>query len=224
MIGHDDVRTALRTRIDVASAFVAASTGSTTLSATTTGYARAAGSFLTDGFRDGMELLAAGFTDPANNGTKVITAVSATTIDCDGCAVEGAAAARSLLVGPPSSRAWENEKFDPVAGVPYMGEALLGGPATAPGLLPGGWLENDPSYALQFFAPAESGRGALDRYTDAALRCFYPGLGMPLPTGEVLRVRGRPAPFKGVYTQAKAGFTLLSVTVPLWVYSLIPTT
>jgi len=58
-------------------------TGSTSLSATSTGFARATGSFLADGFVVGQSVIASGFaaetpTTTSNNGTAVVTAVSAT--------------------------------------------------------------------------------------------------------------------------------------------------
>jgi Domain of unknown function (DUF4397) len=58
----------------------APTTGSTSLSATATGYARAAGSFLTNGFKIGQQITASGFTNAANNGRSTITAVTATTL------------------------------------------------------------------------------------------------------------------------------------------------
>ena len=58
----------------------APTTGSTSLSATATGYERAAGSFLTSGFKVGQQITASGFTTAANNGRSTITAVTATTL------------------------------------------------------------------------------------------------------------------------------------------------
>ena len=82
-------------------------TGLITMSGTSTGYARATGSFLADGFLVGMSIAGAGFAAASgNNGTPrssraalpntVITAVSALTITCPGCSVDAAAAGRSL--------------------------------------------------------------------------------------------------------------------------------
>ncbi len=53
-------------------------TGSTSLSATATGYSRAAGSFITNGFVVGQQITASGFATAENNGRSVITAVTAT--------------------------------------------------------------------------------------------------------------------------------------------------
>jgi hypothetical protein len=75
-------------------------TGSQTLSATATGYARATGSFVTNGFAIGDEITASGFATAANNGRSVVTAVTATTIDVTktgGTVAEAAATARTLI-------------------------------------------------------------------------------------------------------------------------------
>jgi hypothetical protein len=61
------------------SAFVF-TTGTATLQATATGYTRASGSFITDGFLVGLPITASGFANPANNGSSVITAVTATAL------------------------------------------------------------------------------------------------------------------------------------------------
>jgi hypothetical protein len=78
-----------------------ATTGATSLSATATGYARAAGSFVTNGFRVGQTITASGFTNAANNGRAVITAVTATalTVTKTGGTVAEAAAANRTITG-----------------------------------------------------------------------------------------------------------------------------
>jgi len=57
-----------------------ATTGTTTIDATATGYARGAGSFLTDGFLVGQFITASGFTVLGYNGGSIVTAVDALTI------------------------------------------------------------------------------------------------------------------------------------------------
>jgi hypothetical protein len=59
-------------------ALEAGTTGATELAATTTGYRRNVGSFITDGFIVGQTISASGFTDPQNNGNSVIDAVTDT--------------------------------------------------------------------------------------------------------------------------------------------------
>ncbi len=79
-------------------------TGATSLSATATGYARAAGSFITNGFVPGMQINATGFANAANNGLSTITAVTATTLTvtkAGGTVAEAAGANRTLVTSPP---------------------------------------------------------------------------------------------------------------------------
>ena len=58
-----------------------ADTGVTTIDATATGYSRAAGSFLTDGFAVGQTVTASGYTGSGFNGKSIVTAVTALTMD-----------------------------------------------------------------------------------------------------------------------------------------------
>ncbi len=77
-----------------------ATTGSVSLSATATGYARATGSFVTDGFAVGQQITASGFTNSANNGSSVVSAVTATALSVTKnpvTATEAAAAARVVV-------------------------------------------------------------------------------------------------------------------------------
>jgi hypothetical protein len=53
------------------------------LSATAGGYTRNSGSFIAEGFIVGQDIVAAGFSNAANNGTSEITAVTATTLTVD---------------------------------------------------------------------------------------------------------------------------------------------
>lgn len=65
----------------LASTWVAVTTGTTTLDATAPStFSRAAGSFVTDGFRPGDYITSAGFTNAANNGSFLIVTVAALTI------------------------------------------------------------------------------------------------------------------------------------------------
>lgn len=55
-------------------------TRSTALSVATLQFTRAAGSFITDGFRQGMTIVSTGFTNAGNNTTKIISSLTATAI------------------------------------------------------------------------------------------------------------------------------------------------
>lgn len=58
-----------------------ADTGVTTISATATGFSRASGSFLTDGFAVGQTVVSTGFAGSGFNGKSIVTSVSALTMD-----------------------------------------------------------------------------------------------------------------------------------------------
>lgn len=67
-------------------------------------YTRAAGSFIADGFAVGMQVAGIGFTSDNNNGTSVITALSATVMTvtaANGLVVEGAASRTVRSLNPP---------------------------------------------------------------------------------------------------------------------------
>jgi hypothetical protein len=79
-------------------------TGAQSLSATATGYARASGSFITNGFVVGMQVNATGFTNAANNGLSTVTAVTATALTVTktgGTVVEAAGPGRTITASPP---------------------------------------------------------------------------------------------------------------------------
>ena len=125
MIDHKLIKRALRTQL---ATLEVATTGSTTLGATGTTFTRLAGSFITDGFQPGMEVTGS-MEKAANNVAAAIVSVAALSMKVNRTLVtEAAAAGKTLTVGLPSYRAWENEELDPTLGVPYVEEQYLPGP------------------------------------------------------------------------------------------------
>lgn len=209
MIDNVAYQMALRQRLATLSV---ATTGAISLSATATGYARTTGSFLTDGFGRGMEIVPAGF---ATNVARIITGVSALTITVSGAvAVEAAAGGRSLTAGLPSMQAWENRAFQPTAGVPWVREEYLPGPTAQVTLGPLGELEALPQYAVYVSVAAETGL-TVSRYADALMRLFAPRTAISLANGDVLRVRSDTGPYAGQLQQSQPGFAVKPVTFPL---------
>lgn len=202
-----------------------------TYSATATGYARAAGSFLTDGFEVGQEIIGVGWTAGANNAAKLITAVDALTITTAGytgdvgrrtlsgagTTVE-AAASRTLRCVLPADVEWENGDIVPGAGVPWWREEYKMSPGGRTiGLGDGAMLNYDIDYFLTIFLPSKIGRRAADRYGDALLELFKPSQVVTL-TGSDLRVKALTTPWVGQFLQSVAptpGFLVVPVTVPL---------
>jgi hypothetical protein len=211
VIDHTMLQLALRAKLLTLSV---ATTGSTTLAATTTGYSRTAGSFYADFFWPGMELATSGF---ASNGTRVITQVTPTTITVAGSLTpEVAAAGRTLTVGLPSNRAWENVTYQPITGVPYIEEQYIPGPAAMVNDGYAGLLELRPMYSPRVYVPLDTGISADGRYADAITRLFLPGTTLPLATGDQFVVRGDVAPMRGQRApSATPGWSCIPVTIPL---------
>jgi hypothetical protein len=209
MISEVAMQLALRAK---ALTLTVATTGTMSLSATSTGYARASGSFVTDGFAPGMEVTPAGFT---TNTPRVITAVSALALTVSGAVTpESAASGRSLTVGLPSNRAWENVAFQPTAGVPWVREEFIPGPAAQVTIGPLGELQAEPMYALYVNVPAETGLTG-KRYVDALRVLFAPRTQIALSTGDTIRVRADTGPFAGQLQQSAPGFAVQPFTIPL---------
>lgn len=233
MLNHLDVQNACRARL---AAIVVATTGVTSLSATTTGYARAAGSFVADHFEVGMEVRGSGFVTAINNGVGVITRVAPLALTVSPVVVtitnnvrtatrpptvaEGAAGGRTLSVGRPSFWAWENVGFTPETGVPYWDEQYVRGPALLGTIGPQGRIIGEPMYLPRINVQADTSIEAASRYADAMVNVFPPGDKIVLASGDVIEIRADQAPYGGQLLPNGAGFSGLLVTVPLRVRSI----
>lgn len=207
----DEVAMQLALRAKLATLTVA-TTGTMTLAATTSGYTRATGSFLTDGFAVGMEVTPAGFSSTT---PRVITAVSALSMTVNATlTAQTAAGGRSLTVGLPSNRAWENVAFQPTAGVPWVREEFIPGPTAQVTIGPGGDLEATPMYAVHVNVKDDTGLTA-KRYVQALRVLFAPRTQIPLSTGDTLRVRADTGPYAGQLLQSQPGFAVQPLTIPL---------
>jgi len=191
-----------------------ATTGSVQISATSTGYARASGSFLNDGIVSGMEVTGVGFGESGNNTAKTITSVTAATITSPGTVVE-AAGSRVLKVVLPLQRAWENKPLDPANRSPYVQEEYIPGPMTKISVGALGQLEILPLYVMKIFVPSNTGMGAARSYSDALLTLFAPGTSLTVADASAV-VRSDVAPFVGQFFQdATPGFGVVPVSVPI---------
>ncbi len=209
MIDNLAIQLALRTR---ALTLSVATTGSMSLSATASGYARTTGSFVTDGFVRGMEVQPTGFT---NNPVGTITAVAPLTLTINGGrTVETSASSRTLSVGLPSDRAWEGVQFTPTEGKPYVGEQYIPGPSSQVTMGPLGDIEFTGLYQLQVNVPANSGISADGKYADKILNLFPPRTAITLSTGDVLRVRSDVNPYRGQRLYPSPGWAVIPITIP----------
>jgi hypothetical protein len=223
---YDEVAAQLALRSKAMTLSVA-TTGAISLAATTTGYTRTVGSFVTDGFYAGMEAVAAGF---ANNPSVLITAVSALTLTAQrivattanglttyalaAIQAESAAGGRSLTVGLPTQRAWENVAYQATVGIPWVREEFLPGPTEQVTIGPFGELEATPMYALYFNVAAETGLTA-KRYVQAARALFAPRTQIPMANGDTIRVRADTGPYATQLLQGPPGFAVQPLLIPL---------
>lgn len=215
MIDNQIAVTALRNR---AITLAGPTTGSTTLTATTTGYSRASGSFLEDGFVVGMEITPSGFT---SNPVSCVTAVAALTLTVrDARSAEASASGRTLAVLFPALRAFENIDFTPTSGRWYAEDDYLPGPAIQETLGPLGWIETLPQYVVKFYGLQNTSTAALFKVADAFLALFPPRQNIVLSDGNVIVVRTNPAPYRGqIQAAPDAGWAVVAVTVPCRVRS-----
>jgi hypothetical protein len=192
-----------------------ATTGSTNLSATATGYARESGSFLTDGFAVGLEVTPTGFPQTARG---VITAVSAADLTISGGrTVAAVAGSRSLAVSLPEWVAWDNVAVVPVAPNPYAEEEYV--PATRtvktfPAI--GGRVEDRGLYVVRWYAKQGFGVAALRKPADAVLALFAPGTTIAVAGANSLKVGLNPGPWAGAIRSDGGGWSVIVVTIPWW--------
>lgn len=211
------IRYALRNR---ALSLVVATTGVVALSATATGYKRAAGSFITDGFLPGMELVPAGFTQLAPAVVADVTASDMTI--AGGRAIQGVAGGRSLMVGLPTVRTWENDETvdgslptgaGAIPGRPYLEEELAVSTKVLRTTRANGLVETRGLYVLRWYGLDNTGPDAMDVETDALVALFAPGDAFALATG-VLRIRTDVAPIPSQLQRTDSGWCVKTVTIP----------
>jgi hypothetical protein len=204
---------ALRNRVRAA---VSATTGSTTLSATTSGYVRSSGSFVTDGFKAGMEVLGAGFTNSANNDYGVVSSVAALALGITGGrSTESAGAAKTVSAGLPFGKAWEGDEFTPTTGRPYIEESFVPASSrvwTFPAN--GGHVRETGLYVIRWYGVSRGGAEAIRAAVDAVKVQLSPGTGLTLSDGSTVRVRADTGPYTGELRRIEGGWSVLTLTVP----------
>ncbi len=190
-------------------------TGSTTLSATTTGYARTTGSFLTDGFAVGMEVTPTGFVA---NTIDTIIGVSTLTLTTKAArTAESAASGRSIAVGLPALRAWENTDFSPVTGRHFVEEDYVPAAPFVVSFPPQGATRDERGlYVLRWYGLSNTSVAGLRKSVDALLALFTPGTTLTAGSNTV-RIRGMtndPGPYAGQLLPQAGGWSVITLTIP----------
>jgi hypothetical protein len=159
------------------------------------------GSFLTDRFSAGDEVLIGGFTGD-NNGVAYITALPASTqltlrLPEDTSRVwanQTSAGAISVVAGAPLGQADGNVKYVPTVGQPWWRESYKYGPETRQGLGQQQFrLRLQGLYQLGIFYPKNAGSHGLDGMTDAVSRVCSPGTELVYNTQKVTIYSCSPA-------------------------------
>lgn len=210
MISKRAARIGLQTRV---LGTVIATTGSTTLAATATGYTRASGSFLDDGFLIGMEATPAGF---AANGRSVIRDVSASEIVIAGArAVEVASGSRSLTAYLPARRAHDST-LDPIAGQSSLRTEFVPATLETISMAPnnGNALETF-AFFVTLYAPTDAGPDLFDVTLDAVLARLSSGTIIDAGA-HTLSVMWKPGPHRGqVLPHSIAGMSYAQAVISL---------
>lgn len=211
-----------------------ATTGSTSLSATTSGYARAVGSFVSDGFAVGMEVLAAGFSNAANNGRSVITGLTATAMTVTKIteqavsatdptrtivagtanAAESAGSGRSIVAGLPVLRAFEGIRVAPSPLAPWVEEDFVPGSSqmlTMP--YSGGVAEETGLYVIKWYGVAGRGISGIRKCVDDLLARFTPGTSLTAGS-DTIRIRGDDRPRSTQLLAQEGGWLVCAIEIP----------
>lgn len=210
MLDHLKVLKALRTTL---LSVKVAQTPATTLTATGTGFTRAAGSFITDGMVPGMEVLPAGFTNNDPAVIKTVSALAITTYQAN--TVESAASGRSLTVGIPSIRSWENTNKKRVQQYWYFDEDYSPGGSYVYGLGSKSFVEHTPMYFAKIEGLDGIGVEALYKMAHAIMTAFPPMLVLQFEGTDIVRVMSEPAPYIGQLVNREEGAPEIVVTIPL---------
>lgn len=202
------IQLALRSRLLTLSV---CTTGTMSLAATTTGYTRLTGSFITDGFHPGMEVVPAGFGTNTPRLIKQVAALTLTTYET--LTAEGSAGGRSLSVSLPAARAWENVAFERPSNLhPFAEEEFVPGPGFSPGLIPHGIEEDQGFYLVKLYGPENVGLQGITVPADA-IRDLYPAGDSSLLTG--LRIGANPQkPYRSALRPDGKGWSVVVVTIP----------
>lgn len=214
MIDTTATQLALRNR---AIGLTVCTTGSTSLAQTPTGFSRLAGSFVTDGFKVGMEVTPTGFATAV---VGIITAVAALALTVSGTRVaDPSSAGRTISVGLPALRAFENTDFTRIDGRPYLEEDFVPAP---PFLLTAnaanGTLEETGLYVLKWYGLSNYGLSALRASTDALRALFAPGTSLAAGT-DTVRISSRPGPYAGQILPVDGGWSVITLTIPWRAFS-----
>jgi hypothetical protein len=200
-----------------------ATTGSTSLSATALGFARASGSFITDGFYPGMEVVGTGFSSANNASTtgKIITDVATGFLTISGgCTAQSATSGRTLAVSIPKKRAWENISFEPTPGHPYVSEQFIPATTELKSITAiGGTVEETGFYVLTLYGLENYAAIGIRKQIDAIKLLFTPGTNLTAGS-HTIKIRGDTSTKAGQIIPLGNGWATCQLSIPWRAFSI----
>lgn len=162
------------------------------VSAEATGYRRADGSFVADGFFAGDTILAAGFSEAGNDGAAILRAVSDTELTVERALTpEAAGSPVSIVATLPAARKFDGQPFVRPADAPWLRVALRPVAGTVAAFGAGGVLRHRGTLLVDLFEPVANGFGLarLERLA-AGLRGHFQAGGAIPRDGLAVRILG----------------------------------
>lgn len=170
------------------------------------------GSFIVDGLRAGMEITPTGF---AANTVDTIVGVTARTVTTRTRTAEATAGGRTLAVGFPALRVWENatDTFTPIAGRPYVKEEYSPSThrlETFPAQ--NGHVEETGMYILTLYGITGTDLHAIRKYIDKLAALFTPGTVLTAGV-DFVRIRSDVASTPGALIPQPGGWTACALQI-----------
>jgi hypothetical protein len=171
------------------------------------------GSFIVDGLYAGMEIVPTGFS--ANTVDTIVSVTARTIITTAARTAEASASGRTLAVGFPAMRAWENAPgtFTPITGRIYVTEEYS--PSThSVNLFPVNHSHADETgmYVLKIFGITGTDLFAIRKYIDGLAALFAPGTVLVAGANNV-RIRTDVAPVPGELIPQPGGWTVCALPI-----------
>ncbi len=214
---------ALRTR---AATLSVCTTGSTTLGQDANGFTRLTGSFITDGFFQGMEITPSGFTDTTR---RIVSGVSALGMSVvGGLSVDGATAGRTLSVGLPQDRRYEMRDADqPDELRHYLEEEWVPRPIARRSFpADGATMIESALWVLRWYGLPGYDAFAIRKCVSGVLDLFTPGTTIAAGAHTLIvgGGDGNPGGVTGVAPQAgqilrSGSHAVCPITIPVWAFT-----
>lgn len=206
---------ALRTRAET---LVVCTTGSTTLGQSADGFTRLTGSFLTDGFRAGMEVTPSGFVSTTRVVLTDVTALLAKTRTA--LSVVSEASGRTLSVGLPLTRHYENRDTTIATDVqPFIEEEYVPRPPDTRTMPAQGASRSDfGEWVVRWYGLQGVDVPGNRTCVDAFLDLFTPGTQLTAGS-HILTVQGTrpgdPSPFASQFLRS-GNHMVSTIRIPVW--------